>query len=59
MMRDKSMSFKLDNIIVITIYQLCKGTMRRRRVVSMFACCGGCHWPILAGEKFGKPSLYR
>jgi hypothetical protein len=52
MMRDKSMSFKLDNIIVITIYQLCKGTMRRRRVVSMFACCGGCHWPILAGEKF-------
>ncbi len=28
---------------------------RRQRVVSMFACCGGCHWPILAGEKLRWP----
>ena len=30
--------------------------MRRQRVVSVFVCCGGCHWRILA--RCGDPSLY-
>jgi hypothetical protein len=51
MMRDKSMPFKLDNIIVFTIYKLCNGMPRRQHIVSVFACCGGCHWPISAIEK--------
>jgi hypothetical protein len=29
-----------------------------RRVVSVLAYCGGCHWPILAREYCGDPSLY-
>ncbi len=29
--------------------------MHRWRIVSMFACCGGCHWPISAGEKLWWP----
>jgi len=36
MMRNKSMSFKLEDSIVFTI---------------LFACCGGYQWPILAGKK--------
>ena len=26
--------------------------------LSMFACCGGCYWPILAGESCSDPYLY-
>jgi hypothetical protein len=33
-MRDKSMAFKLDNIIVFTIYEPCKGPSRRQHVVT-------------------------
>ena len=26
--------------------------------MSVFACCGGCQWPISARESCGDPSLY-
>jgi hypothetical protein len=29
--------------------------MHRQRIMSMFVCCGGCHWPISAGEKLRWP----
>ena len=29
--------------------------MHRRRIVSVFACCDGCQWPILAREKLRWP----
>ncbi len=48
---DKSMLLKVEDIIVFTIYYLCNGTTRRPRVVSVFACCGGCHQLISAREK--------
>jgi hypothetical protein len=51
MISDKSVLFKVEDIIVFTFYLLCKGMTRRQCVVSMFACCDGCYWPILAGEK--------
>ncbi len=40
MMRDNSMSFELEDTIVFTTYYsyLCKGTTRRRRVVSIYVC---------------------
>ena len=55
MIGDKPMLLKVEDIIVFTIYQLCNGTMRRQRVVSVFACCVGCHWPILAGKLLRWP----
>jgi hypothetical protein len=51
MMRNMSMLLKLEGIIVFTINMLCKGATHHQPVVSMFACCGGCQWPILAGKK--------
>jgi hypothetical protein len=32
-----------------------ESSTRRWRVVSVFACCGGCHWLILAREKLRWP----
>ena len=52
MLRDKSMSLKLDNIIVFTIYLAIKGMARRRRhrrKVPVFGCCNGRRWPTWAG----------
>jgi hypothetical protein len=51
MIGDKPMLLNVEDIIVFTIYQLCNGTMHRQRIVSVFACCLGCHWPVLAGKK--------
>jgi len=53
MIVDKSLLLKVEDLIVFTIYLLCNGTTHRRRVVSVFAFCGGCHWPISAREKLG------
>jgi len=52
MLRYKSMSLKLDNIIVFTINLAIKGMARRwrhRRKVPAFGCCNGCRWPTWAG----------
>ncbi len=49
------MLLNVEDIIVFTIYQLCNGTMHRQRIVSVFACCLGCHWPVLAGKKLRWP----
>jgi hypothetical protein len=51
MMRDKSMSLKLEDNIVFTNYELCKDVMQCQRAVSVFAGCGGYQWPILAGKR--------
>ena len=54
MLRDKSMSLKLDNIIVFTIYLAIKGMARCRRhchEVPVFGCCNGRRWPTWAGGK--------
>jgi hypothetical protein len=37
MLRDKSMSLKLENIVVFTIYKLFKGTPHRQRAVPVCA----------------------
>ena len=52
MLRDKSMSLKLEKIIVFTINLAIKGMAhcwRHRREVPAFGCCNGCRWPTWAG----------
>ena len=46
MMRDKSVSLKLEDVIFLLFISYVKAL----RVVSMFACCGGCQCPILASK---------
>ena len=55
MIRDKSMSLKLDNIIVYTINKLFKDTAHRRRVMPVFDGCGSCRWTILADKTLRRP----